>query len=481
MELERMNGLGVFLPPKLPQNIYMVAVAGTGMGALAAVLADRGHKVSGSDKAAWPPIGPMLKDLGVKIKQPYGANNVADDTQFAIIGNAVSKDHEEVKRIQELEIPYASMPEVLGKYVLKDRPVWCAAGTHGKTTVTAMLGHCLDVMGQNPGYLIGGLPTGWKSPGASGDLQSPFVIEGDEYSSCFYDNSPKFKHYNATAVIMSSLEFDHADVYKSERDYERVFDEWLCDPSREVFYDASWPMARRVMKRRVKGVHVLGKRRGDAIHVFSLGTVPGRQNFEVSIKGTKIGQFTSQLFGEHNIRNWALVISLLSSHGFSYEDIASAVSNFAGIQKRQTTIAVSAHSDRAVIFDFGHHPSEIKATLQSVKARWPDRKITAIFEPRSFSSRHKVHEEGFKSAFAAADRLWLAPVFAGEKIEEKDRLDIQSVATSHGNAVVTTSYIDLLDRITACWRDEPSVLVCFSNGDFDDIPNKLGKAMGKIE
>lgn len=469
------NMLGVALPTQLPDRAYFIAIAGTGMGSLAAVLQSHGVQVTGSDKSAWPPIGPMLERMGVHLRMPYAAENVPSDAPLVVIGNAVGREHPEVKRVLDLGLPYASMSEVLAVYVLRERPVYVAAGTHGKTTSSAALAYLLHALGANPGYLIGGQPVNFETSGRWGGTQAPFAIEGDEYSSVYYDNGPKFAKYKPSGVVLPSLEFDHADVYASEADYQSAFSGWFeRNPEALVCLDASWPMARTIapgIRRRLQ----LGRRKSDEIHltIHSLGERP---RFSLAVRGQSLGTFETQLPGEHNCKNLALVIAMLAEHGYSPARMAEALPAFASVEKRQSVLYDGVSQGRgAVIWDFGHHPSEIRATLAALRARWPQATICAAFEPRSYSSRRKVHEAGFKSAFAEAQQLVLAPVFNGEAIVQSERLDTAAVAAAHGAARACLSASELEQCVRQWPRD--AVRVFFSNGDFEALPTRLAQEL----
>lgn len=411
------------------KDIYMIPICGTGMGNLAVALKALGYNVSGSDLNVYPPISDLLKENGIIYKNGFsGLNIINSHIDTAIIGNAVSSNNPEVVEIINRKIKYLSFPQAIADFLIRERHSIVIAGTHGKTTTTAIVAWILSEAGINPGFLVGGIIKG-KDITCSAGIGDYFVVEGDEYDTAFFDKGPKFFHYKPRSVILTGIEYDHADIYKS---FDRLYDSFK----------------QLVAKIPLDGTLVINSDNKGCIDiineakckVITFGANPkcywyARQiniketgtYFAVKKGDTELERFFMPLFGNHNILNALASIALCDSLGIIELDVVKKhLASFPGVKRRQEVIFNK--KDIVVIEDFAHHPTAIYETLKSIKERFPKRCLWAIFEPRSATSRRNIFQEQFTSSFIYADKIIIAPLYLPEKISLSERLDPERLA-----------------------------------------------------
>jgi UDP-N-acetylmuramate: L-alanyl-gamma-D-glutamyl-meso-diaminopimelate ligase len=403
------------LPDRIPRKVHMIAVCGTGMGALALLFREMGIPVSGSDVQAYPPMGDLLHRAGVHLCLGYGQENLPEDADFVVVGNAVSRDNPEVGAVLDRGLPYGSFPETLAHFFLASRYPIVVAGTHGKTTSTALLAWLLECSGREPGFLVGGEP---RNFGASSRLGTGecFVIEGDEYDSAFFDKGPKFLHYRPRAALFTSLEFDHADIYPdlaSIRTQFRRFVEGLpadgllmvcedVEDAGEMIGAAPCRVETYGYAKEVDWRGVLQETKGESAGI------------EVYRRGEPLGTFSLTLAGRHNALNLLGSLGLLSSLGVGLEGLRKGAETFKGVRRRQEIVGEAGGV--LLIDDFAHHPTAVRETLAAVRTRYPGRRILAVFEPRTNTSRRDVFQAAYVEAFSRADVAMCAPVYRPETI-----------------------------------------------------------------
>jgi len=464
------------------KHIHLIAVAGVGMSALAGLLKAAGYRVSGSDAHIFPPMSLLLEQAGVPVKLGFDAANIASDVDRVVIGNAVRADHPEVVATMQRGIPYLSMPEALSSFFLQNRRPSVVAGTHGKTTTASLLAWVLTHAGLDPGMMIGG----WvKNFGTNHRLGKPphFVVEGDEYDTAFFDKEAKFFHYRPHQAILTSVEYDHGDIYPDLAAIQAAFSKFVgLIPRDGALVAADDPVVRDVAKGAMCPVVFYGFGPSADWRAEALQTHGDRLTFSVAFRGRRMGVIESPLAGRHNVMNTLAVIALTHHIGLPWTDIAAGIACFEGIKRRQEVVGVVR--DIRVIDDFAHHPTAIAETLDALRLRYQPRTLVAVFEPRSASSRRNIFQNAFVSAFAHADFTLLADVFAADKLADDVRLDPKRIVSDLIAAGHRAAFVPTVDEIvTVLARSlQPGDVVCImSSGGFDSIHTKLLAALHRQE
>ncbi len=437
------------------KSIHIIGVCGTAMGSLAGLLVEAGYEVSGSDTGCYPPMSDLINSLGIKFYEGWSESNLAN-ADCVIIGNACGPQNIEAKFARENNLLQLSIGEALNAFCLKDKLSLVVAGTHGKTTTTGLLAHVLAYLGVNPGFMVGGVMMG---NGRSFEIGSGqyFVIEGDEYDTAYFDKSPKFLHYKPYGAIVTSVEFDHIDIYKDMQDYTEAF-RFLAsevDPA---------------------GILVLC---AESDIVLDLSKY---SNSKIVTYAINKGDFTAKdlidikmpIPGEHNLLNALSVYALLSSLGFDQSAIKKGIETFAGMKRRQEVILDNERV--TIVEDFAHHPTAVRETIKAIKNKYKNRRVIAVFEPRSNTSRRKTFENEYIRSFDDADKLLLKvpPLRHNDKPDEF--MDAVKVVKGIKDRIVDAELFDTTDQIVENLgaSSKPSdVLLVMSNGSFDGIYSKL--------
>ncbi|MBC8283635.1 MAG: UDP-N-acetylmuramate:L-alanyl-gamma-D-glutamyl-meso-diaminopimelate ligase [Nitrospinae bacterium] len=463
------------MEPKDIKNIYLIAICGTGMAALAGLLKKAGHRVSGSDANIYPPMSTLLNDAGIEIFPGYKKENISKEIDLVIVGNAVSKTNEEVQAVLEAGISYTSFPAALSQFFLEGRKSLVVTGTHGKTTTTSLLSWVLESAKRKPGFMVGGwlknFDTNHQVP--QGEY---FVTEGDEYDSAFFDKGPKFLHYRPDASILTSIEFDHADIFSDLDQIKQVFSDYvgLLKSDGVMLVKSGDKNIQDVVKSASCSIESYGFEEGADWHIEDYRFEKGLGHFSLSFKNEHRGDFKLAMMGRHNVENAAAVAGLCFNLGLTKEEIKTGFQTFKGIKRRQEI--VGEKSGVTVIDDFAHHPTAIDLTIDAVKKAYPDQRVWAVFEPRSATSRRKVFEESFPKSFLKADRVILAGLFAPEKLKEEERLDIEAVTTSIRNLGGVADFIPQVDDIVEYIvknSKQGDVILVMSSGGFGGIHQKI--------
>jgi len=463
--------------PAAPKHIHLIGVAGTAMAALAGMLKERGFAVSGSDNQLYEPTGSLLRRMAIDIKLGFAPANLLPPPDLVVVGNVITRNNPEAAALLESPIPYLSMPEALWHFFLSNRCPLMVCGTHGKTTSTSLMAQTLIAAGRDPGVLIGGVSLNLGSNYYLGAGRF-FAIEGDEYDTAFFDKGPKFLHYRAQGAIITSLEFDHADIYRDLAHVKSAFAAMVLgqDSSGVLAVCADYPAALEVAapsRARVLTYGLgAGEFRASDIHADSAGT-----HFSVTRDGVAVARgLLVPAWGIMNVANALGVFVLLREFELSEAEIAHGIGSFKGVARRQELVGQAAGV--TVIDDFAHHPTAIAATLQAIAERYPGQRILAAFEPRSNTSRRNVFQSEFARAFDRAACVWLAPVYFKEndQIPADERLATGPLAqeiTSRGPlASACASNEELLQSICAQARSGDVVLV-MSNGPFDNLKTRV--------
>jgi len=457
------------------KNIYLIAICGTGMAALAGLLRGEGYRVSGSDTNIYPPMSVLLENAGIPVLPGYRKENITGDIDLVIVGNAVSKTNEEVQSVLEAGLDYMSFPEALSHFFLDGRKSLVVTGTHGKTTTASLLSWVLHDSGRKPGFMVGGWLKNFDSNHLvpEGDY---FVTEGDEYDSAFFDKGPKFLHYRPDVSILTSIEFDHADIFKDLDQIKDAFRKYvsLIRPEGVILVKHADANIQDVLGEAVCRIETYGYLDGADWRIGDYQFEGGYGSFSLFYQGEKKGDFQLAMIGRHNVENAAAVAALCLGLGLTVKEINSAFKSFQGIKRRQEVVGVK--KGVTVLDDFAHHPTAIRLTLEAVKEAYPGQRVWAVFEPRTATSRRKVFEQDFPDSFLGADRVVFAGLFAPEKIREKDRLDPERVVTlirqKGGNANFIPEVDDIVGFMAENVENRDVVLV-MSSGGFGGIHQKI--------
>ena len=445
------------------------------MASLAGLLKKAGYHVTGSDANVYPPMSTLLENAGIEIKSGYKKENITGEIDLVVVGNAVSKDHEEVLAVQAAGIPYISMPQALSRFFLEGRKSLVVTGTHGKTTTSSMLSWVFEACGKKPGFMVGGwlknFDTNHKLP--EGDW---FVTEGDEYDTAFFDKGPKFLHYRPYAAILTSIEFDHADIYRDLEHIKESFRKFMeiIDPKGFLLVEFSDKNTKDVINKAQCEVETYGFSDEADWQVADYRFADGHGQFILNHKGKEVGRFHLPMIGRHNILNSAAVAAMALKCGLSADAVADGLKSFKGIKRRQEV--VGEKNGVTVIDDFAHHPTAIHLTLEGAKDAWPGHRIWAVFEPRSATSRRKVFEESLPDSFRLADQTIITDLFAPDKLQAEERLDpkqvVETIRAKGREAQFLPTVEAIIDYI-AEYQQPGDVVMIMSSGGFDGIHQKL--------
>jgi UDP-N-acetylmuramate: L-alanyl-gamma-D-glutamyl-meso-diaminopimelate ligase len=466
------------------KKIHLIGIAGTGMATLAALLKQRGHLVRGSDLNIYPPMSTFLAAEGIETLSGYRAEHITSDLDLVVVGNAVSRGNAEVEEVLDRKIRYCSLPEAVREHFLWGARSIVIAGTHGKTTTTAMTAWLLTAAGKDPGMLVGGIAANFGDDGSSYRVGSgrDFVIEGDEYDSAFFDKSAKFLKYLPDIAVIGNIEFDHADIY-ADLDEIRVAFRRLVNivPGRGLLLlgaDSPEASAMRAFAR--SPVETFGLGEDADWHGYGVRVAGGGTSFGVRRAGTDLGRFEVPLLGAHNVRNALAAIAVAHAVGVDAGSIATGLARFAGVKRRLEELGTIAGV--TVYDDFAHHPTAIAETLAALRAARPASRIRAVFEPRSASSCRKVFQQAFADAFRAADDAIIAAVFRST-LPEAERLSAEQLVSDLQAAGTPARHVpaidDIVDMLVRERRDGDQV-VLMSNGGFGGIHGKLMAALERV-
>ena len=480
-------------------RVFFIGLCGTAMGNAAVLLKKMGFEVAGSDAGVYPPMSDVLADAGIKLYEGFSEDEMsAWKPDRVVVGNAVSRGNLQVEKLlNDRTLPFVSLPQLIGEDLIGNRPSIVVAGTHGKTTTTALTAFSLKACGLNPGYLIGGVPLDLPSGNELGDMTAPFVIEGDEYDSAFFDKRSKFIHYRPRVLILNNLEFDHGDIFRDLQDISRTFQHLTRivpgngyiilngdDPNLLALPDASWTQILSV------GVDASN----DLVIANFLEDLSGTE-FDLIWKGTKVKHISWQLPGLFNARNLAmallsssLVQSLNRDQGEVLHNPFSGIAeieygNCLGVKRRQEILIKS--DDLTVLSDFAHHPTAIKGALESLRLRWPDRKIVACFEPRSNTAVTNIFQDRFAEALSLADHSLIGEVHRAERIDKNSRINpdemVQLIKTQGKSASAFSTNVELGEFLGKNLKDyiqKKALVVFFSNGSFDGVIQEFVYSIG---
>jgi UDP-N-acetylmuramate: L-alanyl-gamma-D-glutamyl-meso-diaminopimelate ligase len=462
------------------KHIHLIGICGTAMASLAGMLQLEGHTVTGSDAAAYPPMSDLLETLGITVMEPYSEKNLEPRPDLVIVGNAISRGNVELEYLLDQRIPFRSMAQTVYEEFLIGRESLVVAGTHGKTTTTSMLAWIYETSARTrvergPSFLIGGVAENFGTSFQISPTKS-FILEGDEYDTAFFDKGPKFMHYFPDAVILTHVEFDHADIYR-DLDAVKIAFKRLVNlvprRGRVVAFDGSANVSECVARAFCK-VERYGFAEGSEWQIRELMHREGRTEWQVWRSGKPWLELVLPMAGEHNALNATAAAALAAGQGIDAEAIVNAIASFKSVKRRLEVRAVERGV--TVIDDFAHHPTAIRETLRALRAAYPQSRLWAVLEPRSNTLRRNVFERELVDALALADEVVLAGVFKQESIPETERLHPEAVVralTAQGHCALLAANVEEIVAHVAAGARPGDVVAILSNGGFDGIYEKL--------
>jgi len=462
-------------------RIHFIGICGTAMATLAAMLKARGHTVQGSDMGVYPPMSDFLSREGIPVFDGYGAEHITPDIDRVVVGNAISRGNPELEDVLDRKVRFTSLPEAIrDEFLWQSRSV-VIAGTHGKTTTTALTGWLLTACGRDPSILVGGIAVNLDGSYRLGQGRE-FVIEGDEYDSAFFDKTAKFLKYLPDIAVVGNLEYDHADIYADMEALRTAFRRFVGLVPRQgrLILGADSAEAMRLTPLARCRVETFGTR-ADADWRASAITPEGDCiRFDLMVRGERMGPVRLPLWGEHNVWNALAAMAAGEAAGLVIGEMIAALKEFRGVRRRLELRGVARGV--SVFDDFAHHPTAILETLRAVRWSYPDRRIWAIFEPRSATSCRRVFQDDFARAFeeSGADEVILAAVFR-QSLPEDQRLSVDDLVTRLRAAGRHARHLSGVPEIVAAVASEAregDLVVVMSNGGFDGIHDKLLAALG---
>jgi len=462
------------IPPHV-QSVHLIAVCGTAMGALAAMLQEMGLHVTGSDRNVYPPMSTFLEQRGIRIMEGFAPEHLAHRPDLVVVGNAVSRDNPEVEAMGRLGLAYCSMPEALNHFAAAGKETLLVAGTHGKTTTSSLLAWLLYAADLDPTYMIGGILNNFNGNYRLG-RGAHFVVEGDEYDTAYFDKGPKFLHYQSQAAVLTSVEFDHADIFRDLAHVKSAFRGFLkalAPESLLLAYDDDAHIDSLLPEARCR-IERYGRSTGADWRLGRVTVAPPETRFEVWHREILFGEFTTALIGAHNLLNATAALGVAHHVGIPAETLMKGLAAFQGIKRRQEVRGVCRGI--VVIDDFAHHPTAVRETVRAVKGFYGDRRLIAVFEPRTNTSMRDVFQTTYAVCFDPADRVCIRQPPLLQKIPEGQRFssrrlveDLQRRGSDAHYFPDTDAILDFLGRES----QEGDVVLIMSNGGFDNIHARL--------
>jgi len=454
----------------------LLGIAGAAMAPVAGMLKERGFHVTGSDVNVYPPASTLLDSLGIRWNEGFRAKNLQPAPDLCVVGNVIARGNPEIEHILDEKLPYCSMPQLLEQYFIPGHTSIVVAGTHGKTTTTAMLAWIFQTAGRKPDFLVGGVSPnfGERSYGLGGGEE--FIIEGDEYETAFFDRGPKFLHYHPDELILTSLEYDHADIYPDlasiALQIRRLVN--LVPRRGKILIWGESADLRHAVAKAFCPVETFGFTSECDWCAGDLQWHDEATEFRVAFRGKEVTRVRMPIAGKHNVLDALAAVAIAYGRGVDCDAIERAMATFISVRKR---MEIKGEANGVlVVEDFAHHPTAIRMTLDATRTRWPGRKIWAVVEPRSNTMRRKIFQFVLPEALANADAIVIGPVSRAQLLEEGDRLSPESIAQSivalGKPARAFDSAAAIADYLATEAKPGDMVMV-MSNGSFDGLSGKL--------
>jgi UDP-N-acetylmuramate: L-alanyl-gamma-D-glutamyl-meso-diaminopimelate ligase len=463
---------------RIPENvrtIHLIAVCGTGMGALACMLQDLGFEVTGSDQKIYPPMSHFLEKKGVRIMDGFRAENLSYAPDLVIVGNAVIKENPEIGELHRIGLNFCSMPQALNRFVAGGKKTLLVSGTHGKTTSSSILAWILHEAGLDPSFMIGGILKNFDSNYRLGDGPY-FVVEGDEYDTAFFDKGPKFFHFDPQLTVLTSVEFDHADIFNDLDHVKRIFKEFISGfrkSSLLLAYDGDKNLAQIIGNANCQ-VENYGKSTDSTWRLGAVSVNSPWTTVEILKNNEHLAAIKTRLFGEHNLLNALAVIAIADRLKIPLQIIADALESFEGIKRRQEIRGEKRQI--TVIDDFAHHPTAVRETIRAVKSVQSNGRLIAVFEPRTNTSMRSIFQKEYLQSFEMADLICIRHPPLLKKIPTGQRFSSRQLVTDLKRRGKDAHYFADTDAIivflTATAKPQDLILI-MSNGGFDNIHQRL--------
>ena len=464
------------------KHIHMIGIGGSAMAPLAGMLRESGYKVTGSDAGVYPPASTLLESLEIPYATSFDAKNLTPPPDLVLVGNAISRGNVEVEEMLDRKLPHRSLPEILEEEFLPGKHSIVVSGTHGKTTTTAMLAWIFYVANKRPNFLVGGIAENFgKSYGLGGGPD--FILEGDEYDSAYWDKAAKFFHYHPDDLIITSVEFDHADIYADFDVYQLAFKRLVNLVPRRgrivVWGDSGGGEAlRHATEKAFCPVITYGFEPGNDWVASNVSIERDQMRFHVDYKGEPYGDVVLSATGRHNVLNSLAALIVAQGRGIRRESITQALATFQSVKRRMDVKGEIANI--LVVDDFAHHPTAIRATIEAARLRWPKRRLWAILEPRSNSMRRRVFQDALPQSLALGDRVILGNVHRATQLADAQRLDPEAIADAVrqlGKDACVFPGADAIAEFLAAEARPNDLLLVMSNGSFDGLCEKLLKRL----
>ncbi|MBK5100429.1 MAG: UDP-N-acetylmuramate:L-alanyl-gamma-D-glutamyl-meso-diaminopimelate ligase [Desulfobacteraceae bacterium] len=461
--------------PKTIHHIHLMGICGTGMASLAGMLKEKGYLVSGSDQNVYPPMSHFLETLSIPVLKGYNACNLSPKPDLVIVGNVITRDNSEALELSRLRLPYLSLPQALKHFALGHKRSIVISGTHGKTTTSAVVAWILEIAGIKPGFMIGGIPHNFQRNFQQGEGPY-FVIEGDEYDTAFFDKRPKFLHYSPWATILTSIEFDHADIYRNLAHVRESFKKLiqLIPPEGILIANIDDPIVAMEIENARCPVATYALYENGMWKAVDISSENKLTHFTVLKGGHHHMTLHTSMFGRHNIANLLSAVILADFLKIPSAVVSEGMKYFSGIRRRQEE--VGEKRGVLVLDDFAHHPTSVHETIRAVREKHRNRRLIAVFEPRSNSSRRNIFQERYALSFDQADLTMIPEPPMMEKIPETERFSSRRLVKDLNKHDLQAFYFPETDLLLEALLKEAKtgdVVLIMSNGGFDNLPTRL--------
>ncbi len=461
--------------PENIRHIHIMGVCGTGMAALAGMLKSSGYKISGSDKAVYPPMSLFLEEMEIEVHDGYGPQNLDPKPDLVIVGNVITRKNPEAQALAETDIPYLSFPQALAHFFIQDRTSLVVTGTHGKTTTSSLLASCLNRAEYDPTFMIGGIVREFNANFRLGNGPH-FISEGDEYDTAFFDKESKFLHYRPDIAIITSVEFDHADIFADLDAIKRSFQKFVSLLPKDglIIAHLDDPNVVDVIQDAPCEVQGYGESANLDWSLHNVQASGGMTNFTVKRKGREWAELAVQLPGRHNCLNALAVTAVLHRIGVTASAINEGLSLFGGIKRRQEVRGIV--NDITIIDDFAHHPTAVKETIQALKNAYAGQRLITVFEPRTNSSRRAIFQQDYIPCFDASDLTFIREPVPLDNVPQDELFSAKQltadITARNKHAISCPDTDSILSQLLPILQPQ-DVVAILSNGGFDDIHNRL--------